>query len=82
MRFNSDSGNSISFLLKHQFHILRADFDPVTGFELTFEQTQGKRIEYSFLHSAFERARADPAGSIFAPLIFVAGRRVVKTRPN
>jgi hypothetical protein len=36
------------FLLKDQLSILRADFDPVAGLELTFQQAHGKRVENVF----------------------------------
>ena len=70
------------FLLKYQFVIPGSYFNPIPRFERTFKQAHRKRIENVFLHGAFERARGDAAESIFAPLVFVAGRRVVKARPN
>jgi hypothetical protein len=45
-------------LPKRQFPILRADFDPVTGFEFTRQQLRRERVEQVFLNRALERARA------------------------
>jgi hypothetical protein len=71
-----------SFLLKRQFIPFGRDLDFIPRLELTFEQAHRKRIENVFLNGAVERARGDAAESIFAPLVFVAGRRVVKARPS
>src|ERR1017187_7857818 len=46
-----------SFLCELEFIIVCRDFNPVSRFELSFEQAQGQWVEDSFLHGAFRAYR-------------------------